>query len=278
MTDPGAPFWVPSAALQRHVNRAATGRPDIDWLTHVRAHHLPAALPRVLVVGCGDGFLERSLAKAPGAGAITAVDADAAAVARARRQSQRRGLARVTHAVFDPDRGPPPAGPWDVIFVHGVLHHAARPEELLRSLHDALSPWGRLVFVEYVGPDRFQYSQAHRAIVDRYARLLPERLRDPRPDPAALARALPHEAARSAELLGLARRTLAQEALYSGSGELLHPLLSGLEGRFGKDPADDERVLEVLCAAEARLTRDGRLPDAFAIFVGRRRSGAERMT
>lgn len=278
MTDPGAPFWVPSAALQRHVNRAATGRPDIDWLTHVRAHHLAAALPRVLVVGCGNGFLERSLAKAPGAGAITAVDADAAAVESARLQAQRRGLARVTHTVFDPDRGTPPAGPWDAVLVHGVLHHAARPEELLRSLHDSLAPRGRLVFIEYVGPDRFQYSEAHRAIVARYARLLPERLRCPRPDPAAIASARPHEAARSAELLGLARRTLAEDALYSRSGELLHPLLSGLEGRFGKDPADDERVLEVLCAAEARLAREGRLPDAFAIFVGHRRSGADRMT
>jgi SAM-dependent methyltransferase len=278
MTDPGAPFWVPSAALQRHLNRAASGRPDVDWLTHVRAHHLPAALTRVLVVGCGDGFLERALARTPGAGAITGVDADAAAVERARRQAERRGLARVTYAAFEPDRDGPPSGPWDAILVHGVLHHAARPEELLRRLHDSLAPRGRLVFVEYVGPDRFRYSEAHRAIVDRYARLLPERLRGARPHPAALLRTRPHEAAHSTELLGLARRVLAEEAVYSGGGGLLHPLLSGLEGNFGKDPAGDEGALEVLCSAEARLSRDGRLPDAFAIFVGRRRSGPEQMT
>jgi protein-L-isoaspartate O-methyltransferase len=274
MRDPGAPFWVPSLALQRHVNRAASGSPEIDWLTHVRVHHLAAELKRTLVVGCGEGYLERALAGMPGSGAITAIDADAAAVERARRQVERRGLTGIAHAVLDTDAQPPPAGPWDAILVQGVLHHAARPGDLLKQLHEALAPRGRLVFVEYVGPDRFQLSDAERATVDRYFRLLPERLRFGRPDAEECVRARPHEAAHSAELLALARRTFAEEALYSGGGGLLHPLLSGLERNFGTDPADDERVLAVLCAAEAHLAARRLVSDAFAIFVGRRRAGA----
>ena len=274
MRDPGAPFWVPSAALQRHVNRTASGNPEVDWLTHVRAHHLAGELKRTLIVGCGEGHVERALARMPGGGAITATDADAGAVERARRQVERRGLTGIAHAVLDPDTQPPPAGPWDAILVQGVLRHAARPGELLKQLHDTLAPHGRLVFVEYVGPDRFQYSDAQRAIVDRYLRLLPERLRFARSDAEESLRACPHEAAHSAELLDLARRTFAEEAMYSGGGGLLHPLLSGLERNFGKDPADDERVLAVLCAAEAHLSARGLVCDAFAIFVGRRRAGA----
>ena len=58
MTGPhaGSPFWVPSAALQAHLNRTATGRADCDWLSHVRAAHLPARVGRTLVLGCGNGF------------------------------------------------------------------------------------------------------------------------------------------------------------------------------------------------------------------------------
>jgi SAM-dependent methyltransferase len=285
MNHPGAPFWVPSAALQRHVNRTASGDPGVDWLSHVRTRNLPAELARTLVVGCGEGFLERALARMPGVRAITAVDADAAAVGRARRRAALRGLGAVSHAVLDPDAEEPPAGPWDAILVHNVLHHAARPEELLGRLHAALAPRGRFVCLEYVGPDRFQYSDARMEIVRRYFRLLPERLRrDPdtgrgawrreRPDAAALARAQPHEAARSEDLVALTRRQFAQEALYSGGGGLLHPLLSGLERNFGRDGADDERVLEVLCAAETHLTAEGLVADDFAIFVGRRRTSA----
>jgi SAM-dependent methyltransferase len=283
--DPAAPFWVPSAALQRHVNRTVSGNPEIDWLTHLRATHLAAELPRILIVGCGEGYLERTLSLRAGAGAILAVDADASAVERARRRARRRGFTRVTHAVFDPDAQPLPDGPWDALFVHYALHHAVRPEALLQACHDALAPKGRFVLLDYVGPDRFQYPENRMAVVRRYFRLLPERLRRDaesgratwrrdRPDAAELARALPHEAARSAELGGLARRAFAEEAFFPGGGGLLHPLLSGLEGNFGRDPADDERVLGVLGDAEAHLTASGLVPDDFALFVGRRRTGA----
>ena len=285
MTDPGAPFWVPSAALQSHLNRLVSRDPGVDWLTHVRRRDLPARLARTLVVGCGEGFIERALARMPGAGEILAVDADAAALDRARRRARALGPPAVSHGAFDPDSQEPPPGPWDAIVVHGVLHHAADPEALLRRLHDGLDRRGRLVFVEYVGPNRFRYPESRLEIVRRYARLLPERLRrDPRdggrawnlalPDPASLSRTRPHEAAQSETLIDVADRVLRRDALYSGGGGLLHPLLSGRAASFGADAAGDERVLSVLCAAEEALAAGGRLPDAFAIYVGRRREDA----
>jgi SAM-dependent methyltransferase len=165
-----------------------------------------------------------------------------------------------------------------------ALHRAARPEQLLLRCHDALSPRGHFVLLDYVGPNRFQYDDARMAIVQRYFRLLPERLRrDPRtgrawlrrerPDAAALSRDRPHEAARSEELAGIARAAFAEQAFLPAGGGLLHPLLAGLESNFGRDVNDDERVLAVLCAAEADLSARGLAPDAFALFVGRRRTG-----
>jgi len=281
MSDPGAEFWVPSVALQRHRNRRVSGDPGVDWLSHVRSRHLPANLPRSLVVG-GGGFIERALARMPGAGVVLAVDPDATAVEAASRRSETLGLSGVVHAHFDPDVDIPPGGPWNAVVVSGVLHHAADPEQLLRHLHDGLALRGRLVFIEYVGPDRFRYPEERMEIVRRYARLLPERLRKNArgvrldgptalPDPDALARSRPHEAAQSSTLLEVARRTLAPEAVLPAGGGLLHPLLRGREECFGRDRDGDERVLSVLCAAEAQLAENGALPDAFAVFVGRRR-------
>lgn len=289
MSHPGSPFWVPSPTLQRHVNRTMTGDPENDWLTHVRGHHLAREIPRTLVVGCGDGFIERALVRMDGVGAILAVDADAAAVGRASRQAERRGMRSISYAVRDPAAQALPPGPWDVIIVHDLLHHAPRLDEAFAAVHDVLSPRGQLVFVEYAGPDRFQYSEERLELVQRYFRLVPEYLRkDPdtgrilwrreRIDALALAREQPFEAAHSADLLALARRWFAAEAEYPGGGGLIHPLLSGLSRNFGKAPAEEEHLLRILCDAEAHLSREGLVPDDFVVFVGRRRGAAARVT
>jgi SAM-dependent methyltransferase len=283
--DPGAPFWVPSPALQGHLNRAASGDPGVDWLTHVRSRHLPSRIARALVVGCGEGHVERALARMPGVGDVLAVDADAAAVARARRRSEVLALTRVAHAVWNPDGEPPPEGPFDAVVVQGALHHAADPEGVLRGLRSVLSPRGRLALLDYVGPNRFAYDDAALAIARRYARLLPERLlRDPRSGsrewrPALevaveLSRSRPAEAARSEEILGLARRVFREVEVRGAGGALLHPLLAGREGGFGADRDGDERVLAVLCEAERQLVEDGSLRDPFVLFVGRPRESA----
>lgn len=282
MTHPGSPFWVPSPALQRHLNRTATGNPEFDWLSYVRALHLPANLGRTLVIGCGNGDLERALVRKDGVGSILAVDADPATVECARRQAERAGLAAISYAVFDPEEDALPGGPWDVVIASDVLHHVLALETLFQRIHAALSPGGRFVFFEYVGPNRFQYAEERLELARRYFRLLPERLRrEPRTgrtlwrleriDPARLERERPAEAANSEGLLPLARRAFAPEAEYPGGGGLLHPVLSGLAENFRAGSPEDERLLQVLCAAEEHLSASGLLDDAFRIFVGRRR-------
>ncbi len=279
---PGLPFWVPSAALQRHLNRTSTGNADQDWLSHVRMHHLGATLRNVLVLNCGLGYLERALARQGGIEKIVAVDADPNALARARLQAERLHLPTISYAVLDPEREELPAGPWEAVLAEGLLHHVVGLEDLCARIGAQLSPRGRVVFSDYTGPARFQHGEQTWQMVDRYFRLLPEHVRrDPqsgriawsreRVDATRLARELPAEAARSEEILPLARRTFARCAELSGGGGLLHPLLGGLETRFRA--GEDERLLEVLCAAEADLAATGMAPPIFTVFVGERRDG-----
>lgn len=282
MGDPGRPFWLPSEALRRHANRTVSGDAGIDWLTHVRLRHLAVPPRRVLVVGCGEGFLELALARMFRSAAIAGVDADAEAVARAARRADRRALSRVTHHALELETGALPAGEWDAVFVQNLLHRLADPEGLLRRVHDALAPSGRVVLSAYVGPSGFEYPAPRVAIVRRYARLLPIGLRFdpdtgrplPRPAQAAPPSGGPGE---SAVALALARRIFVEEALYRGGGGLLQPLLAGLEPRAAGCGALDERLLAVLAAAEEDLHARGLVADDFAIFVGRRRA-ASRMT
>ncbi len=284
MSRPGSPFWVPSAALQRHLNRTATGDPACDWLSFVRREFLPRRLERTLVLGCGNGFLERALVRTEGVGAILATDPDPATVEAAAREARRAALATLAYAVLDPARDPIPAGPWDAIIAHDLLHRAPAIESIFARIHDALAGNGRFVFSEYTGPPRFQHSDAAMDVVGRYFRLLPDRWRaDPdtgsrswrrdRLDAARLARETPLEAAESDQLLPCARRAFRAEAELSGGGGLLHPLLTGLARNHRSGSSEDERLLEVLCAAEAHLTSLGILSPTHTVFVGRRRDG-----
>jgi len=53
-------------------------------------------------------------------------------------------------------------------------------------------------------------------------------------------------------------------------GGLLHPLLSGFARNFRAGAPEDERLLDVLCSAEAHATSLGALSPLFTVFVGRR--------
>jgi SAM-dependent methyltransferase len=278
---PGSPFWVPSAALQRHLNRTATGRDDCDWLTYVRAVHLPARVPRTLVLGCGNGFLERALARYEGIGEILATDGEPASVETASKVARREGLSSITHARFEPGGDPFPDGPWNLVMAHDFLHHVPNAESLLRAVRAALTPGGRFVFSEYTGPPRFQHDDVAMELVERYFRVLPDHIRtEPdtgrilwrpeRIDAARLGRESPHEAAASETLLPLARRLFGVDAELSGGGGLLHPLLSRLARNFRPGSAEDERLIEVLCTAEERAASLRTVSPLFTIFVGRR--------
>ena len=278
---PASPFWVPSAVLQSHLNRTATGNPGVDWLSHVRAEHLPARVPRTLVLGCGNGFLERVLARYAGIGEILATDPDADSVESAAKAARREGFVSIRHARLDPAADRLPDGPWDLVVAHDILHHLPDPESALRAVREALAPGGRFVFSEYTGPPRFQHGDAAMETVERYFRVLPERIRtDPatgqllwargRVDTERLARESPWEAAASDRLRPLARRVFATDAELSGGGGLLHPLLSGLESHFRAGSAEEERLLRVLCAAEEHAASLGILSPLFTVYVGHR--------
>jgi hypothetical protein len=83
----------------------------------------------------------------------------------------------------------------------------------------------------------------------------------------------PTEAVRSEEVLPLAREAFDVVAEIPYGGGLLNPLLFGVIAGFEPGRAEHDRVLEILCAAEVRLTEAGQLAPDFHIFVGKRKHG-----
>lgn len=280
-----AMVWTASATVRRYLHFLVSGSPECDWPTWVRAHHLPCQVDRLLVLGAGSGWLERALAKKEGIGSIVACDFASETVAAAERTAREEGLDQIRYLVCNLESEPLPDGPFDGVVANDVLHHITDLEGLYTRIHEALVPGGKLLFNEYVGPNRFQYGEARMDMINRYFRLIPDHLRfNPywgglfwsrsRVDPARLIADDPTEAVRSEEVLPLARKFFETEAEYPYGGGLLNPLLYEIIGNFDEERPYDRGLLQVLCDAEDRLTRSGRIDPDFWIFVGRRRDAA----
>lgn len=99
---------------------------------------------RVLDVGCGDGFLSASLA---GRGhEVTALDADAPVLARARRRWPTEDIAWLHGGLLSAPLSP--AG-FDAVLSNATLHHLPDTSAALRRMSELLRPGGVLGIVGF---------------------------------------------------------------------------------------------------------------------------------
>src|SRR5207253_4970651 len=126
------------------------------------------ALPILLVLGCGEGWLERAVARWPFVAHIDAVDFAEQAVARAREAARGLppGMAKIDYGVVDLNRDELSADAYDVVVAHSVLHHVENLEHAYAQIERCMRPEATLIVNEYVGPNRFQYGDDVLAMIN----------------------------------------------------------------------------------------------------------------
>ena len=268
--------WMASTAVLVHLNERATGDPARDWLSGWAWRWCTGENLRVLVVGCGEGWLERAIVTWPFIAHIDAVDVAAEAVARARTTANELGLTKLHYDVVDLNTAVLPERAYDVIIAHSVLHHVERLEHAYEQLERALRPDGLLLVNEYVGPNRFQYSDDVLTIMNELLRCLPERLRrgalEPRvydvrtrPTVEEMLASDPTEAVRAEEVVPqLSSRFTILDRRDLG-GTLLQHLLHDIAQNFRWDDPRERAMIELLCTIEWALVP--RIGSDFAIFA-----------
>ncbi len=278
-------FWTRARVIREYLHETASGNPRCDWVTWMLHRYAVGKGLRVLVLGSGDGWLDRVLARDPRVAHVTGVDLAEGALTRAAEIDASEGLAeKIRHAVVDLDREAPPPGPYDLIFAHDVIHHLRNLEGFFDRISESLAPAGMLLFCEYVGPRRFEYDEKRRNILNEFLRALPEKYRrlpysggvateGHRTDSKKLARQDPSEAVRSDEIMPIVRQRMrvVEEIPYGGS--LLNPLLWEVITNFQDGNEADEAILKQLCAAERILIETGALPSDYMIVAARARDG-----
>jgi GT2 family glycosyltransferase/SAM-dependent methyltransferase len=277
-------LWMAHPTLRACLNRKASGKPEHD--AYVRLKHLLTDMGWVLPVEravslcCGAGELERGLAALGIARMFSGYDLSESAISKAQALANAEGFNNFQYEVRDLECQGIVESNVPLIFAHSALHHIARLEGLLDSVLTALRPGGIFHVNEYVGPDRFQWTDRQLAEMNDFLQTLSERYRRlpdgglrsrvDRPTIDHMLKFDPSEAVRSSEIEKLVTERFKIIERRPLGGALLHIAISGIAQNF--DPAQEEdRVhLKRLIDLEDRLTADGVLASDFLVIIAQR--------
>lgn len=266
--------WMGNTAVLMHLNQRATGDPARNWLSSWAHRWFVGERLRVLVLGCGEGWLERAIAEWPFVERIDAVDFAEHAIERARELA--RDIPKIRYGVVDLNRDVLEPGAYDVVVAHSVLHHIEHLEHAYAQLEAAMKRDATIIVNEYAGPNRFQYGDDVLAIINALLRCLPRELRTPydvrvRPAVEEMIAADPTEAVRAAELVAFTERLFDVRERRDLGGTILQHLLYDIVQHFRFEDARERSLLDMLCTIEAMLVDGGRIPSDFVLMAARKR-------
>jgi len=277
--------WTASIAVLLYLNERTTGDPARNWVTSWMHRWFVGDNLRVLVLGCGEGWLERVIATWPFVDRIDAVDLSAEAIERAKAQAP----PQISYSVADLNRDALPENAYDVVVAHMILHHIEDLEHAYAQIERTMKRDATLVINEYTGPNRFQFSDAVEGYINELLACLPARLRRSALDPAKtyerkerppLQQMIdldPSEAVRSEEVMPLLRERFEVLDECAMGGTLLHHLMYDIAPNFHFDSPKERSMVELMCERENDLLRNGAIASDFLIAAARKRGSSVRM-
>jgi len=264
--------------VQAYISIRAFGSitPHLDAVTvALRERTRPGS--RVLSIGCGAAGKERVLARALPDRRFEAMDLAGDVLDAARAEIAKEGLSNLELWRGDFNALSLEAERYDVVLGLGAIHHVEALERFWEQVRRALTPGGWLLAQEYVGPSRFQWTDAQIALGTRALKtLVPDRLK---PHHASVERIPvqamidgdPSEAVRSSELLSTMEAAgLKRVAFVGAGGSLLQPVTMHQIDAYDPQSWEDNAVLSALFREEDRAIRAGEIQHDFAMFTAQR--------
>jgi SAM-dependent methyltransferase len=163
-------YWNDLPAVRQHMNNRATGVPTLNWIDYLKSVR-PKGFNTVLVLNCGNGWVERELLLSGLARHAVGIDISEELLERARGAAELAGL-NADYFGLNINHGTIPVGPYDLVLNHAAGHHIAYPDRVLRQIASAIDPDGLFVSWDYTGPHRNQYgARAWEKVVEVNSRL-----------------------------------------------------------------------------------------------------------
>ena len=148
-------YWNDLPEVVQHINTRVTGAPTLNWIDYLTSIR-PNGFDSVLVLNCGNGWVERELLSSGLARHALGIDISEELLEGAREAASLAGLSAVYYGM-NINRGNIPGGSYDLVLNHAAGHHIANLDRVLRQVASAIEPDGLFVSWDYTGPHRNQY-------------------------------------------------------------------------------------------------------------------------
>lgn len=237
--------WGRIPQVRRRWNELISGDPDVDLRRHTIDRHLTGRSGLVgLSLACGSGGNELRWAATGAFASIEGLDISSPRITSARKAAVAAGLDDVLiFKVADARSYNFGVQSYDVIIAESALHHMSGLPDLIARLRWALKPDGLLVLNDFVGPSRFQWTDAQLRIVNQLLRDLPPRYRKRwktrsikrsfhRPGRLLMRLADPSEAAESDAILDVLGSTFELVELKPYGGTILQLIFDDIAHNF----------------------------------------------
>jgi SAM-dependent methyltransferase len=271
-------FWQ-SPVARAMINRRITGDPELGPETYFARRHGPAIVaPHALSLRASDAKLEMALVEAGTCERVTGLDDEQSRIDFAAGRVPEPLRKRVRFELGTLEGWEPPEALGAVV-CRSFLHRREDLEAVLDRFAAILEPGGLLFVEDFVGPARFQWSDAQLEAINRLLARLPEDLLSDlsasdgrrkrsveRPALAERIAANPNEAVRSDEILPALDARFERVEVSPYGGAVFHQLFSRIMGNF----VDRPELVGVLMEVDALLTDTGALGSDYVWGVWRR--------
>lgn len=282
--------WWQSRIVRQHINRLVSGEeyPGTgEGLVMVLRRRLSGrVLRRGVSIGSGIGNKEMRFLRLGMVEHFDLFELSTARIERGRALAAELGLSE--RAVFHREGGFAAVEPGSVDLVHwnNSLHHMVDVRQAVEWSHSVLAPGGVFFLDDFVGPDRFQWSDRALAVATGVRAVVPARyLRDPsspadapsylpvsvrRPSARRIARQDPSEAADSAAILPAVRDVFPRAEVQRTGGLVYHVALATILHNFDEEDTEDVALLRLLLELDTACLRDPDLESPYATALAER--------
>jgi ubiquinone/menaquinone biosynthesis C-methylase UbiE len=281
----GAVHWGGIPYVQKRMNFHISGDENKSFGQHIVDSYVTNR-PRGtigLTLGCGTGYREIELTESGRFSRIDAYDISENALIEGRRTAKEKNLLGVINFERkDLSRLDLPENHYDFILVEQSLHHFVNLDRVMHDISKSLKMDGVFIINEFVGPDKFQWTERQMEIANSLLALIPDKYKIKHYDkkirrkiyrPGLLRMRIydPSEAVESSRIVPLTRQNFDVIEDRSYGGTILQILFQDIANNFMNDDKETIELLALVCDLEDWFIRTKEIESDYRFMACKRR-------
>jgi len=264
-------YWNDLIRVKKYKNKLSTDDENIHWIDDI-LNRFKEYLPfeNVLIVGCGNGWLERNLSDMNIGKKFDSFDISEKYIQEAESLKENRTINYFLDDINNLQKIKPNS--YDAIFNFAILHHAEDLDNAMKKLSNSLKPRGLIFNEEYVGPARNQCTDEQLGCMLEIMSDLPERFHSKhhlRP-PLANFRVEPTEAIHSDLVISTFKKYFDIVFERNMNGGIAYQVLwNNIEEFENPNDIEAEKWLEYLLEKDTKFSNEGKVSVLFWYSVGK---------